>query len=493
MSSALKDSTSHNIPPTPATSISQKSTKCGDCEESVEGTAFLQGLRVPTVILDTASVTHTMAASLSLALLGHTLFLKSQVPFPVAQLLRMPGGGSNPKVAKKREELLATFDTLASHLQTTFVALSTAYAKCKSAKDNTVEVPGDENSQKVSHIRATTQAPQKGTAHLMFVLGPSVGAARARILLTIDGLEVKVWGERADAPPSRRQSDEEDEGSVDLEVTDDEEESDDDDDEDSEDESSLEDEEDDEVDELEGDEDSDSVHGPPASRSPSPSPHTRSLAPSPESPPSTQSSFKPLSAREPRSFLAPRGAPPPLPVPAAPSASASRQTSPAPAPSPSYAEEQAALRAAERLLSRTLMTAWANGGGDMASELAPTQTHVFLRAPRRFAHPAWAARQNLTRTLDGILSAFLVEAGAREEPGKKTQGRAGRGIRTEGAWIGCKGGSAFATAEAEAAATRIKGDTAAERQEHEAQQEADEEDEEIWWAWDGKIVGFADW
>ena len=27
----------------------------------------------------------------------------------------------------------------------------------------------------------------------------------------------------------------------------------------------------------------------------------------------------------------------------------------------------------------------------------------------------------------------------------------------------------------------------------EAEDEVDEEDEEIWWAWEGKIVGFADW
>ena len=41
---------------------------------------FFERLKVPTVILETPSVSHTMAAALSLSLLNHTLFLKSQVP-----------------------------------------------------------------------------------------------------------------------------------------------------------------------------------------------------------------------------------------------------------------------------------------------------------------------------------------------------------------------------------------------------------------------------
>ena len=131
----------------------------------------------------------------------------------------MPGGGSNPKVAKKREDLLTTFDMLSSHLQTTFVALSTAYAKCKSAKGKAAAQTGDENSQKDTQAYTAGRA-QRGAAHLMFILGPSVGAARARILLTIDGLDVKVWGERADAPRQAQpsaDSEPEDDTSIDLE------------------------------------------------------------------------------------------------------------------------------------------------------------------------------------------------------------------------------------------------------------------------------------
>lgn len=402
--------------------------------------------------------------------------------------MRMPGGGSNAKVAKKREELLANFDTLSSHLRTTFVALSTAYAKCKLAKDKAAEVPGDENSQKVSRASSSNGGTQRGSAHLMFILGPSVGAARARILLTIDGLEVKVWGERADMPSPEDADESREEDSVDTEDTDEESEDSADEDEDSDqdsDESGSEEssEEEDELSESE----SDSASGPPASRSPSPDPPTRSLAPSPESP---LILLKPLSVPpeqppNPRASVASTvtSTPPPTTIP--PSGSASRQPSPVPAPAPSYAEEQAALRAAERLLSRTLMTAWADGGGDMASELAPTQTHVYLRAPRRFAHPAWIARQNLSRTLDGVLDAHLLDAGACGAGDAGTKKKT-RGVKTEGAWIGCRGGSAFAAEQARKAAEGAK------EQEQESET-GDEEDEEIWWAWDGKIIGFADW
>ncbi|KAI0352503.1 hypothetical protein OH77DRAFT_792601 [Trametes cingulata] len=519
--SALKESTSHNIPCVPPPSVPAKTQDYSTHGEEKEGTAFMDRLNVPTVVLDTPSVSHTMAAALSLSLLGHTLFLKSQVPFPVAQLARMPSGGSNPKAAKKREELLATFDMLSSHLQTTFVALSTAYAKCKSARSiDPAAHNGDENSQKISHAGPSNSArPQRGTAHLMFVLGPSVGAARARIVLTIDGLEVKVWGERADARPSNTSDESEDDASVDIESTDEEEEEDTDEGEEEEEEEESEQysgeedyehdsdvttEEEDELDEL----DSDAESGPPASRSPSPSPPTRSLAPSPESLPSPEvarrvlptprheeppSSISAAPPDHPRAAAVPTSTPAPAPS-SSTSPSASRRSSPtptqqpAPPPALTYAEEQAALRAAERLLARTLMTAWASpGGSDMALELAPTQTHVYLRAPRRFAHPAWAARQNLTRTLDGVLDAFLLEAGARGEQGAGK--KKGRGVKTEGAWIGCKGGSAFAAAQAARAAQEAeKGG-----EEEDELQEGDEDDEEIWWSWEGKIVGFADW
>ena len=120
---------------------------------------------------------------------------------------------------------------------------------------------------------------------------------------------------------------------------------------------------------------------------------------------------------------------------------------------------------------------------------APTQTHIFLLAPRRFVHPAWIARQNLTRTLDTALTTFLQEAGAVPPPpapakSKPKVSSMWKGVRTEGAWITCGSGSAF-----EKARESVK----QEGQDGGASGGMDEDDEEIWWAWDGKIVGFADW
>ena len=51
-----------------------------DEEIEMHRAEFFERLKVPTVILETPSVSHTMAAALSLSLLNHTLFLKSQVP-----------------------------------------------------------------------------------------------------------------------------------------------------------------------------------------------------------------------------------------------------------------------------------------------------------------------------------------------------------------------------------------------------------------------------
>ncbi|KAI8984858.1 hypothetical protein BD414DRAFT_489454 [Trametes punicea] len=483
---ALKDTTSHNVPSIAPASTTTRATQSKGYDTREGESAFLTSLKVPTVVLDASSISHSMAAALSLSLLGHTLFLKSQVPFPVAQLFRMPGGRFNPKAAKKREELLATFDTLSSHLQTTFVALSTAYAQRKTTKSTANNLHKDENTP--THMQeGSNNGSQRGIAHLMFVLGPS----------------------REDLIPAPATDEsEDDDASIDIECTDEEdetdtedafEEGDSDNSELSEMESATDDsseatsDQEDELDELESDGEARSA--PTASRSPSPDTPSRSFAPSPESLPSPQTSLGPLPTQKavapssPHPVTAQLSTSTTLPLqPRSPSTSHRSPPQPSdPVPSTlSYAEEQAALRAAERLLSRTLMTAWADGGGDMASELAPMQTHVYLRAPRRFAHPAWVARQNITRTLDGILDAFLVDGGAIRSTDAKPCGRKGREVRTEGVWIGCRGGSAFAAERA-----HMKSED--ECKTVDGAEDGDEGDEDIWWAWESKIVGFVDW
>ncbi|KAI0751797.1 hypothetical protein C8Q80DRAFT_1159371 [Daedaleopsis nitida] len=498
--------------------------------DEISGEEFLERLKVPTVILETPSISHTMAATLSLSLLSHTLFLKSQIPFPVAQLSRMPVSKSNPKVAQKREELLATFDILASHFHTTFVALSTAYARCKSPHSST---SADRQSEAVD-ANTPTLAPTipRGKAHLMFVLGSSVGAARARIVLTIDGLELKVWGARGASHEEEEVSEEDEESDEDTsddeaseEETSDDETSDEASNDGESDEGSVEGATEGAVSDEDGSDDGqdaphretdegddfNSASEPPPSRSPSPSsPPARSLAPSPESLPSPHpiptpsgslpppysfcqsldsASHTDMPAQLTQATQARAPSPPPSkPVP--PVASTCRKAAAA-RREQSHAEAQQALNAAQRLLSRTLMNAWVDGEGDMSRELAPTQTHIFLRGPRRFAHPAWVARQNLTRALDGILDAFLEDAGAVPTPfvAKGKSKSKSRGVRTEGAWIGCRGGSAFA--HGRAAARDAEDGRADVGGADEADQ--DEEDEEIWWTWERKLVGFADW
>jgi hypothetical protein len=106
--------------------------------------------------------------------------------------------------------------------------------------------------------------------------------------------------------------------------------------------------------------------------------------------------------------------------------------------------------------------------------LATTQTHVLLRAPRRFRHSAWIPRQNMTKSLEVTLQAFTVDATSDHSAVDlvKHKRKPVLGIKTEGVWINCSGGSLHTS------------DVPAELK---------EEDEMIWWQWDGKIVGFSNW
>jgi len=83
--------------------------------------------------------------------------------------------------------LLASFDTISSHFDTTFTALSTAFARCSS-----------------SSISATPQA------HLAFLIGPSLTSAKAKIILGVDGLHLSIWGSRT-SNPENEDGDSEDE------------------------------------------------------------------------------------------------------------------------------------------------------------------------------------------------------------------------------------------------------------------------------------------
>ncbi|TFK35077.1 hypothetical protein BDQ12DRAFT_612282 [Crucibulum laeve] len=354
--------------------------------------------KLPVVRLDVDSISDAVASKLATSLLGHILFLKNQVPLPVMQLSRLPVGKSTARALKQRNELLASFDTLSSHLDTTFTALSTAFAR-----RNT-----NSNEDIVSNNHKTSRA------YLAILVGPSVGSAKSKVIYAVDGLQMKVWGERS----------EKDHQEVDVEGEV----------EDIEDEDDDKEKSDDESEEGSGDEPEESGDEEGSEEEEEHDDHDEE---------DTQSSLP---------------------------------TSPPP-PYVSHAEEQRFLQTADRLLSRTLAAFDAEEDGcGFGSEMSPTQTHILIRAPRRFSHPAWIPRQNVTTSLESTLSEFWEESGMQaiqaQNLGKIKPRK--KGNRVEGVWVTSREGLGRAS---------------------DIQQETDlqEEDEMIWWSWDGRIVGFNDW
>ena len=85
-----------------------------------------------------------------------------------------------------RAEFLATFDTITSHMETTFSALSTALSRCSNFKDSTIT-----------------------RAYLAIFLGPSLGSAKSKVILGIDGLEKRIWGNHVNVSSSEGDESEE--------------------------------------------------------------------------------------------------------------------------------------------------------------------------------------------------------------------------------------------------------------------------------------------
>ena len=86
----------------------------------------------------------------------------------------------NPRAAKQRADLLSSFDTISSHLETTFTALSTALAR---------------------GVNRTNSASAQ--AHLAVLVGPSITSAKSKVIRGIDGLELKIWGTLDPAVPKQ--------------------------------------------------------------------------------------------------------------------------------------------------------------------------------------------------------------------------------------------------------------------------------------------------
>jgi hypothetical protein len=108
----------------------------------------------------------------------------------------------------------------------------------------------------------------------------------------------------------------------------------------------------------------------------------------------------------------------------------------------------------------------------MCPVVAPTQTHILLRAPRRFVHPAWTPRQNLTSSLDTMLSDFQRNSGLIPAAVAQHRSRPKAGVKTEGVLVGC----------VDVSQQNLTGEA-----------EGTEDDEMIWWCWNGRLSGFSEW
>ncbi|EJD42426.1 hypothetical protein AURDEDRAFT_186026 [Auricularia subglabra TFB-10046 SS5] len=344
--SSSSHATPESTPPTSPPASPGKSSR-----PPTKAKAQLAVPELPTTVIDGAAISATMAARLTLCTLGHVLFLKDQIPYPVGQLTklaaRIDSSMAPSKSTKKLIELLDVYDLLVCHLHTTFDALSRALAK------NTTHYPPPSQD-------ASDDAYPCARAHLILAVGQTIATSRSRVIVELDGFEVKAYGCNDGPITSDDEASDEEPGSDDFYYEDE-----------------LpplgEDQDvDDSSDEEDNDEDEDDTNAQVA------------------------------------------------------------------------AQQEAALVQAERLLSRTI-----TGADAFCAEMAPTNTHVLLRAPRCFAHPEWVAQPRFQRVLDTHLAQ-----------------------RKEGVRVRCKARNAAAPADSEAEVD-------------------DEEHEMIWWMWNGKLAGFA--
>ena len=219
--------------------------------------------------------------------------------------------------SRKRVELLNTMDTLSSHLRTTFAALSDSLTPQE-------------------HKIATSSGPivsvqPLNRVHLMIVVGSSPGASKANVVMTVDGLEV--------SPAKAEVNEEAQQCATAVEES-----------------------------TLHGEDASDANAKDVGSNEADPevdAPSSSSTSPSPSPPSKLPSQQIPSAQRESAPLVNP------APIPFKPLRTSTIQRSiprSMPMPDQSFAQHQQELRAAERLLSRTLANANAEGAG-LSAEL----------------------------------------------------------------------------------------------------------------------------
>jgi hypothetical protein len=92
--------------------------------------------------------------------------------------------------------------------------------------------------------------------------------------------------------------------------------------------------------------------------------------------------------------------------------------------------------------------------------------------------------------MDGALLEFMESSGfqSRHGNGRRRGNVNGSGKRkVEGIWVRCRGSGGVRDDEI------WEERDGSESGERNSGGEEDEEDEMIWWSWDGKLVGFSDW
>ncbi|KZO97646.1 hypothetical protein CALVIDRAFT_562983 [Calocera viscosa TUFC12733] len=314
-----------SLPSTPSSQASPSTALTTPSPASLPRVLVPSGLR--DVRIPVERIDAQLAARMVMTTLESVLYVKGQVPMSIQQMNFIGESGKNARAAKKRVELLQTLDILSSHLSTTFVQLSAALA------------------------RRTTplEEGETGRTHVLITLGPPSGLSKERVLLELEGLELKDWA-RLVEPESESESVSEEDDSNEEE-------------EEEEDATS-------ECSDLEASEDEESDERDQSEErevSPTPQPELADSLSSASS--SRESSLSPLNS--------------PCPIRTQPPQRAPQRPPPDPA----------------RMLALALINL-------NQTSTPPTRVHLLLRAPRRFEHVSWEPRQNLTRALDGACFGF---------------------------------------------------------------------------------------
>lgn len=158
------------------------------------------------------------------------------------------------------------------------------------------------------------------------------------------------------------------------------------------------------------------------------------------------------------------------------------------------------LLTAERLIYRTLAAPpsapHSDAEEDDDTELPLSSTTFLIRAPRRFKHDAFLPRQTHSKELNSALDEYLSPPIAKL-PKKKGGGMLSKKVGASGLRVSCRlSDTSAADAMIENAKSASKMVVERNREDREEKvgdgDDDDDDDEMIWWEWRGKIKGIGD-